>query len=546
MAKQWTSLTTPEQINQLDVWDDAALAKQFDREPLFFAETRNYFQQLPKTIKEPKPILHFPPKELIVSARRDLSFFEANYELFDNSIDKWRLGGAKRDLTIRLNYNLDLNNGHYVDDAGGMAEEDVYKVFIPGETTNDDFGKPVIGSFGMGAKKGIFRLTEGAKVVSCTSKMFSSTSEVPEGWENIPNWETLDGRAEATKIGTTQIYLFKLFDPPTDADIDDLIKRTGTVYRPLLDGSLLGKKVHMIINETAVRPASQPSWSGPSGAEPRIYTFSHVFENFLNTGNDIKLSFRLKCGLSRRLPGGSNEADADWGVDVYGNGRLIDRFLKKEFGFGTTGMSTGTAGNKYFRAELIIDGNSFAIPWDTHKREYLGDHIVSQWLRTRVRPLAKAYAAVANNFSSAKATELRNKYLAATKPSTRIKSYDIDNYDPPPASVLPKWTYGPLPGGKRKPRAKSPTDGNGSNNETDVNINVTLEKSDFDSLLQRFDVEDEEELADTIADCLINGVVFSLSGDELRAALSTFDCASAAELSGEVKQQLVKKLKVKS
>ena len=127
--------------------------------------------------------------------------------MFDNSIDKWRNEGAKRNLAINVDYDLDLLTAIYSDDAGGMEERDVYKVFIPGETTNRDFGKSVIGSFGMGAKKGIFRLTDGAKIVSCCSPKFSATSEVPEGWESSPNWETLDGRAEPIGEGKTKLSI---------------------------------------------------------------------------------------------------------------------------------------------------------------------------------------------------------------------------------------------------------------------------------------------------------------------------------------------------
>ena len=107
---------------------------------------------------EPRAIPHNPPKDLVVSARRDLSFYEANFELIDNSIDKWRSEGAKRNLKIDIDYDLELLTGTFFDNAGGMDESDVYKVFIPGETTNRDFSKNTIGSFGMGAKKGIFAI----------------------------------------------------------------------------------------------------------------------------------------------------------------------------------------------------------------------------------------------------------------------------------------------------------------------------------------------------------------------------------------------------
>ena len=207
----------------------------------------------------------------LCAARRDLSFYEATFELFDNSIDKWRSDGAKRNLAIDLKYDLELLTAVYTDDAGGMEESDVYKVFIPGETTNRDMSKSVIGSFGMGAKKGIFRLTDGAKVVSCRSSKFSATSEVPQKWELSPNWETLDGRAKAIGEGKTHIYFYKLFSPPSDADITELIQKTAIVYRPLLAGELLRRRVIITINGVAVEAAAGITWSNPKGAGPRNY-----------------------------------------------------------------------------------------------------------------------------------------------------------------------------------------------------------------------------------------------------------------------------------
>jgi hypothetical protein len=543
MPDSWEALSTQEQVALLRM-SDTDLADRFGEEPSFFKAIRTFFEKVPKTTKKPQPVPHYPPKDLIISARRDLSFYEANFELFDNSIDRWRLAGAKKELTIRVEYDLDLRKGEYYDDAGGMEEGSVFKVFIPGETTNTDLGKPVIGSFGMGAKKAIFRLSDGAKVVSCTSSKFSSTSEVPEGWETTPNWETLDGRAEAMKVGTTQIYLFKLFDPPTISEINELIKRAGRVYRPLLDGTLVKRKVNVFVNRTLVVPARQPNWSAPKGAEPRIYDFAHVFENFLDTGEDIELRFRFKCGLTQKLPGGGSGTDPDWGVDVYGNGRLIDTFLKDEFGFGTQNMSKNAQGSKHFRGELFIDGHSFAIPWDTHKREYLKDHTVSRWLRERVRPLVKAYVTIGGRFASE--TALRSTVLARSKPSGSVKIFKLEEDEAAPPSALPTWSYGARTGGKTGTKKKSKSTRSNDENEVDSqesDLVIPFERAELDSLMQRFGSDDEAGLAGDLFDCLLTGVAFPLEPDEFAAALKLLKCTDAAELSGEVKAQLVKKLR---
>ena len=87
-----------------------------------------------------------------------------------------------------------------------------------------------------------------------------------------------------------------------------------------------------------------------------------MFEDFLSTGVDIELHFLFQCGLTRGLPGGKEDREPDFGVDVYGNGRLIEPFLKKPFGFGTRGMAQTDQASKFIRGQLFISGHSFAIP----------------------------------------------------------------------------------------------------------------------------------------------------------------------------------------
>ena len=145
MAKKerraWERLATDEQVTLLENLDDDELAGRFDKAMDFFQHVREFFGSLPQQTVEPRAIPHNPPKDLVVSARRDLSFYEANFELIDNSIDKWRSEGAKRNLKIDIDYDLELLTGTFFDNAGGVDESDVYKVFIPGETTNRDFSK---------------------------------------------------------------------------------------------------------------------------------------------------------------------------------------------------------------------------------------------------------------------------------------------------------------------------------------------------------------------------------------------------------------------
>src|SRR5947209_10430881 len=147
-TKNWDDLPTADQRKFLDEFDDAVLAQRYERPKDYFMHLRAFFASIPEQTSKPERRAHNPPKDLIVSARRDLSFYEANFELFDNCIDEWRRRGSRKELHISVEYDLELLTGKYEDDAGGMEEKDVFRVFIPGETTNRDFAQNVIGSFG--------------------------------------------------------------------------------------------------------------------------------------------------------------------------------------------------------------------------------------------------------------------------------------------------------------------------------------------------------------------------------------------------------------
>jgi len=530
-----------------------ALAETYGHPVSFFVEAKKFFESIPRTTTTPTPVRHDPPKDLVTSARRDLSFFEANFELFDNSIDSWRRLGIERDLQISVTYDLDHLTGLYKDNAGGMDPADVYKVFIPGETTNKDYSVPVIGSFGMGAKKGIFRLTDGAKVASCRSPECSFTSEVPEKWETEPNWETRDGKAEPIAVWTTYLYLFRLFDPPSKEELTELVTRTSRTYAPLLSGRLLNRRVSISINGIGVEPWPAINWSGADGVEPRRYELRHTFRNFLNTGNDIGLKFIFQCGLTRFTPGRGEFKEPDWGIDVYGNGRLIEGYLKDEFGFGTSHMSRNTIAARFLRGELFIEGHSFAIPWDTHKREYLTDHEVSKWLRGKLRPIIKQYVTEGGFFSDD--TELRRSQLEAVPATAALQTIEIKDEEPitrdklPSLKVKPKKVQkGPtttLPP-SAEPEDEDEDDSRATIAEVELEeriVTIVFSPAEYEELLGRFDVSSEDELAGEIQDCLMSGVAFVLTSDELQEALTKVKCdGTLGGLSEAIKNQLLKKL----
>jgi len=569
-AKDWDELPTEEKRVMLSRVSASNLAKQFGRPTPFFHQAKKFFDSLPEEVNKPSQEVHYPPKDLITSARRDLSFYEANFELIDNSLDEWRRRGAKKDLLIEIDYDLDLLTGVFKDNAGGMDNTNVYRVFIPGETANKDLGQNVIGSFGMGAKKGIFRLTDGARVVSSPNGKVSYTSEVPEKWELEKSWATLDGTAKPIPAGETHIYFFKLFYPPTQTDLDELRQRTGLVYSPLLNGQL-GKlagdpkgKLQIKINGVNVTTPTDIRWASPEGAEPHTYEFSSSFPNPMG-GERAHMRFILRCGILTKQPGSTEGKESDFGIDVYGNGRLIERHLQEPFGYGTTGLSKRAAATQFVRGKLFIIGHSIAIPWDTHKREYLRDHPVSLWLYDQVRTVVKAYASAASKFTDKGTIEAR-KELSEKRfdPSIAKPTIKVPVGQGPSEDVLPKLSQpvklDPVkPSGKKKLKkqpAGSIGSGTGDNGSDDfsaaeladakaefVSITLDFDPAEYDDLCGRFGVISPEELQDNIRDCLTGGIVFGLDDEQLAAAIKKFKCENGvSELSEKIRDLLLQKL----
>jgi len=331
------------------------------------------------------------------------------------------------------------------------------------------------------------------------------------------------------------------------------------MYSPLLSGKLgeFGKKpdkrLCIKINRVDATVPPEINWSSPKGAEPKLYEFSHVFKDFLSTGNDIELNFLFYCGLTRLFPGKAEGAESDYGIDVYGNGRLIQQFLKYPFGWGTPGISTKDQASNFIRGQLFINGHSFAIPWDTHKREYLSDHPVAQWLYDKLRPIVRAYKTAALGFTGD--TELRKTVLATTAPPRGVKPEVISL---PPAGedlqqVLPKLDKS----NNAKKRAGDVGKGSGElteqHEETRAHvaevingervITISLSPAEYEDLIKRFAANSSEELEAIIRECLIGGVAFTLTPEQLVRALQVFKCdGDVGELSEVVRTQLLKKI----
>lgn len=599
VKKKWSDVPLESRLNFLKTFNSNQLADTFDEEESYFKNLIEFYGSVPvpPTTKKQQ---RFPPKKLITNARRDLSFYEANFELIDNSIDEWRKSGRVRDLKIEIDYKSSLGVGTYKDNAGGFKPEDMHKIFIPGESSNDGVLEQVIGSFGMGAKKAIFKLADGARVVSCVNEEYSSTCEVPQNWEDEPSWDVAEGQVASIGVGNTIIYFLKLVAVPTPEEINTLKTRIGAIYQPLIAKGEEGVSVEIFVNSSKVSAPQEISFSGAPGVEPQTFKFRHKFMNVAETGKAVDLTFCLTVGLARGLPSTdpNKPTDEEFGVDVYANGRLIQKFLKTEIGMGGKHFSLSSSSTKLVRGVLHIWGHSLAIPWDTHKREYLADHPTAQWVKARARQYLKAYGVAANPFTRADiGTSYRSKYLSVPfEKDIEIKNVDpaqpllntlVPKFQPPGGHAAPAVTQGgavdtPEVLGASKTNGQlslsessslattqstpnssvsvenesvKNADGSGqgvpdeeANGEASgrqITLSLTIEQ--FEELSERFGVPDEDGVANSIYSCINSGVMFSLDPSDLNAAIEEFALDETPYLLGEkVKALLLAYIKSKS
>lgn len=539
-AQNWKDLPVAKQTEYLEQFDMDSLVKSFGNTAEFYNKEKEFWESLP-SLEDGKEIEHPPTKDLVESARRDLSFFEANFELIDNAIDSWRRNGKRKELEVHINFDLDLGRGTFEDNAGGMDQRDVYKVFIPGETSNRDYKQATIGSFGMGAKKGIFRLSDGATIISARDPKTAYYSMVPEGWEKHPNWTTRDGDMSAKgqiEAGCTRIAFHKLFAAPTLSDLDQLRVRIGATYKVLIEGidpwAKGGKSplVKIWVNNTLADPEKEIEWSGPSGVEPRRYRFSIFLENFLNTGND----FTLKCAFDAGLLRKQAPSDKDWGIDVIANGRVIQKYLKRQFQIGTTGLSSTTGAHKLFRGVLHIYGHSFAIPWDTHKREYLLDHPVSILIGKTLRPIIKSYFEQVRAITDQEQGTRNYLMPSVWEPEKAKAEYDIGTVKQTVRrTTIPDIAKDALP----LCTIKFPSQISKSKGKVTWDIDLEFSTSqEVEFLKRRFDVSTADEAAEAIRRAVLRDIIISLTDDQFSKVCRKLSVENAIEISDKLRKRL--------
>lgn len=580
--RTWDAMTNDEQYVMLRQNDPHELAGKYGKTLRFFERAQAYA----KTIEAKGSVTnnpHTPPKKkLIQEARRDLTLGDALCELIDNSIDRCvLLGHEEVSLNIRIHLDYELRKGFYYDNAGGMAKDSVFRVFIPGETSSAPT-RAKIGSFGFGAKKAIFFLSDGTSVFSALSRSSTHFAAIPEGWAESEGWNIEEGEVvapppligESRKLDGETLITFERLRQTADSGLDEtsVHEQLGRTYSELLLGRRDTFSLGITFNDRKVEANDPVVFAGPrgSGAPPRRYYVRQIFENLEGTDGGItEMEFELLFGL---LPG--QKAEYGRGVDVYGNYRLFAQGLRQSVGLGRrknmrlTDLK-GSAAN-LLRGKLFITGPSEGVPWDTNKRHFLTDHPVARFVKDAFEDVYREYVQTVDIIT--RREQGTKMYLVGTETSfSDIEVVDagrlVEGVPLPtwPTDKLPKWepppgeevgSGGDAGGGDGYDEGEDPQGDEESDEDEEfdedegsefVVSSGSLPLAIVEALSERYgeDISFCEQMQKALEDAAgLGNLIIRLGPGQVEELKSRLGCSTIVELEEAVRQKLVSRLGV--
>lgn len=335
-----------------------------------------------------------PTKELFIDMlTRDVALIPAIVDLADNSTDgalRLRKNKSWKGLHVRI--SASPQRFIIADNCGGIPVDIAKNVaFRFGRPTGADPGSHEVGRFGVGMKRGLFKLGRYFQIVSRTAKsQFSVTIDVDE-WAKKPLWQfefdqepIENGKFSPEEQGTiiTVTKLHKQVKEHFSASgfIDELrAELTARLERSILRG--LSVEVNSVGLQAHVRTLV---------SDPKLSPARKKFKVKGPTGGSVNVD--LWCGLGR--PESIKEARAESGWYVFCNGRMLleaDKTAATGWGIeesDTTpafhGQYNGFRGFAYLDAEDAAD-----LPWNTTKTALDTDHPVYRRVRQEIIAIAR-------------------------------------------------------------------------------------------------------------------------------------------------------------
>jgi hypothetical protein len=335
-----------------------------------------------------------PTKELFITMlTRDVALIPAIIDLADNSTDgarKSKGGESWAGLYVKIHAKP---NKFVIDDNCGGISVDIARRYA------FRFGRPddaisvdgEVGRFGVGMKRGLFKLGRHFTIKSTTAKtQFEVTIDVDD-WAKTQEWEfefdsppTEKGKFDKNEVGT-QITVTKLHAPVREhfqeiGFVDDLRKElTSRLEESILKGLVvtvnsvvLKAHVRTFVDEKQLAPAKKSfKVKGPTGGSVDI---------------------QLWCGVGKPDSRQASRAESGW--YVFCNGRmLLEADKTTATGWGVEDDDTipayhpqynGFRGFAYLEADDAGD-----LPWNTTKTALDTDHPVYRRVKQEMAAIAR-------------------------------------------------------------------------------------------------------------------------------------------------------------
>ncbi len=340
-----------------------------------------------------------PAKQALKSLKSDVTHVTAIEELISNAIDK---ALRENSLAQRLNIKVsaerheDENRTELVvrDNAGGVRRDNANIVFTLGDSA-DSTDEPLIGAYGLGAKKALMNLGIPFTISSRHKDADIGWSyTINEEWiSNDDNWEVEVTPEEDLDAGVTEIRVHDLdYDWFGDENEDTastperLREEFGRTYNLFL-GEFGGNdyEVNIEVQGEVVEPLGAPDYS----FTPVDDMYPRRFENItIDLDGYATTEVDITVGLLR-------ESDGDAaGADVYMQGQQILSAARDErvgFGSGLGRFDPQHDGRLKIVVEMETTGDGRDLPWDTQKNDIDRYNPIMQEVNDWVGRIAEDY-----------------------------------------------------------------------------------------------------------------------------------------------------------
>lgn len=319
-----------------------------------------------------------PKKRLFWSIISDYDLKTAICELVDNAIDHWMSGGRSSSLSVSLDLDTSRQTISVIDNAGGVAVQDLDVLVAPGGSLNDP-NATVIGVFGVGSKRAGVALGEVVEIRTRKGKGPSMAIEINPDWLASDDWEIAKYEVPQISAGTTEVLITRTRRPFRAADVAALREHLADTY-----ARFLGDQCVIRLDGKALTPNSFDSWAFPPEYPPRSLKFDRDY------GADGVLHVEIVAGLIRdRDPEAEN-----YGVYFYCNDRQIVKELKvRDVGyFVSSEAGVPHPDASLCRVLIYLSGPAKLMPWTSNKSAINYDHEAFRDIRGHIVQLVTYYS----------------------------------------------------------------------------------------------------------------------------------------------------------